>query len=215
MITCTNFPNLLKTKTLKKVMIEFSRYPDAEFLQFGHTVTTSLTDNPDFPTTQPTLVVVEASVEAFELALAKAVTGGAADRAFKDQQRDETDVLLRQLAAYVELVSAGNVAKMLSSGFKLNKDSGPIGPLPKPDTFVVTLGGKGELHMRLKAIHGTKLYQYEYKEAGSEEWSVVQSTRSKILITGLPSGKEHVCRVLPIGTSTIRLYSDEMKSFVA
>ena len=115
---------------------------------------------------------------------------------------------------YVEKICKGDVAKILSSGYLASKEPSPIGPLPKPGGFVVKPGGKGEILLDCETIKGARAYQFEYKGINDTVWITKTETKSKLLLTGLISGQEYVFRLVPIGASDVRQYSDEINSFV-
>ena len=125
------------------------------------------------------------------------------------------ETLLKQLASYIQLVSGDDVAMMLSSAFPVSKLPTPIGPLPKPSFFEAEITGKGMIRLTVNAIYGAKLYKYQYKQVGATDWQEETISKSKLLLTGLESGKEYAFRVLPMGASEVREFSDEITSFAA
>jgi hypothetical protein len=112
-------------------------------------------------------------------------------------------------------VSGHDVAMMLSSAFPVSKLPSPDGPLTKPSFFVAEIAGKGMIRLAVNAIYGAKLYKFQYKQSGTNEWQEQTISKTKLLLTGLESGKEYVFRVLPMGASEVREYSDEITSFAA
>ena len=141
-------------------------------------------------------------------------TGGAAQKEIRDQKRLTLIELLKQEAAYVSMVANGDVAVMLDAGFGVSKIPSPIGPLPKPVKFVVSSPREGALQLSLKKIHGAKYYQFEYKKLGDTQWSIFSSPKTKVVIEGLESVTVYVARVLPLGTSEERTYSDQITATV-
>jgi hypothetical protein len=199
---------------IRKLLIGFSKLSDAALLAFAQAVLAAMTGNTNFPTPQPTLVVFGAAITAFEDAMAAAAGGGLMETAVKNQQRVALIVLLKQLASYVTLVSDNDEAKMLSSAFELSKDPSPIGPLAKPSNFEMKPAEKGQVKLSLDAVYGARLYQFEYKPVTATEWILIPSTSTKLMLTDLESGKEYVGRVVPLGASKIRTYSDSLTCFV-
>lgn len=202
-----------------KVIIDVSKRTDAELDNDAQAIVTALTGNASFPTPSPTLIVVGAAITAYQDAMNDAANGGPANTELKDQKREELEDILRQLGAYIELVADGDAAKMLSSGFKISKTPTPVGPLPKPTGFEVKPEGKGEISLQCDPQNGARVYQFEYVKVsaatpGAIVWTIKTVTKAKILLTGLESGQEYIFRVVPIGTSDVREYSDEIRSFV-
>ncbi len=197
-----------------KVLIDFSKYQDSELDQMAQAIVVAMTGNANFPIPNPTLVDVGNAISNYQEALTAAAKGDHTAVELKNQAREELEELLHQLGLYVETQSDGDPAVMLSSGFKISKTPSPVGPLPKPEGFKVTPKGKGEVKLELDKIDGANIYQFEYKQTTVTEWTLNPSTKSRILVTELESGKEYIFRVLPLGTSDIREYSDEITSFV-
>jgi hypothetical protein len=201
-------------KKIQKILIDFVNYTDAVLVQFVQAVILALTGNPNFATPQPTIAVLTAALDDFQAAISDAEMGGPTERAIREQKRDALIILLRQLALYIQMVSGGDVAMMLSSAMNVSKLPSPVGPLPKPNKFVVSPYRKGMLTLSLERIIGANTYLYQYRLVTEMVWQNYLSNRSKIILTGLESGKEYVCRVLPSGASDIKVYSDEVNSFV-
>lgn len=197
-----------------KVLINFKPYSDPALATFAQTIVTCMTGNAHFTTPVPALTVLSTAITAFNAAITAASSGNHADMELKDQKRKALDVVLHQLALYVEAQSAGDAAIMMSAGFKTSKDPAPVGPLPKPIGFQVLPKGKGEMKLALDKVNGASSYQFEYKQVAATEWIQKTSTKAKILLLGLESGKEYNFRIVPIGTSDVREYSDEISSFV-
>jgi hypothetical protein len=199
---------------IQKVLIDFSRFTDAELDQQAQAIVVAMTGNPHFLTPAPPLADVSDAIEDYQIALSNAASGDHAAVELKDQKRAALEEVLRQLGLYVEVQSNGDAAIMLSSGFHISKDPSPVGPLPKPTGFEIKPQGKGEIKLVLDKIDGARIYQFEYKQTAASEWINEMSTKTKLMLTGLESGKQYDFRVLPIGTSDIREYSDEISSFV-
>lgn len=198
---------------IQKILINFRPYSDAAFVQLVQAILLALATNPFFPTPSPSIAVITTALDDLQDALSKAATGGSSATAVKDQKRAALETLLKQLASYIQLVSGDDVAMMLSSAFPVSKLPSPVGPLPKPSFFEAEIAGKGKIRLTVNAIYGAKLYQFQYKQSGTTEWQEQTISKTKLLLTGLESGKEYVFRVLPMGASEIREYSDEISSF--
>jgi hypothetical protein len=210
------FPNL-KKKTMnrvQKILVDYSRFTNADLIDKAQTVIDSLTGNTNIPTPQPTPAALQTAVDDLTSANTAANTGGKEEKVLRDQKRDALIALLKQEAVYVTMIANGDTAIMLSAGFDISKIPSPIGPLPKPAKFVVSSPQKGWLQASLEAINGAKNYQYEYKKVGDTEWTVVPSTKRRLVLQGLESAKEYLMRVLPIGASEERAYSDVISAVV-
>jgi hypothetical protein len=193
----------------------FKRKSDANLIVSAQTVIDSLTDNDNFPTPQPTVAALTTALEDFQTSVAVAKTGGAEQKSIRDAKKIVLVDLLREEATYIELASAGDVTKMLSSGFELTKIPETIGALGKPQNFQVIPEGAGMLKLSLDGIKGAKSYQFEIKKATDAEWTVLPSSKTKLIVTDLQRGTEYIARVVPIGASDIREYSDEISAWAA
>jgi hypothetical protein len=213
---CFKICKPLKTIRMKKQRIKtnFNKRPDAKLIVLCNTVITSMTDNPNFVTPQPTMADLQTALDDFTAAVAAAKVGGDETRTIRDQKKLVLADLMDKEATYVELVSNGDVAKMQSSGFELTKAPAPIGPLV-PKNFDINPEGKGNLLFSLDAVYGAKTYQFEYKKVGATEWITKSKTKSKLLVENLERGSGYVGRVVPIGSSDIQQYSNEVLAFVA
>jgi hypothetical protein len=210
------FPNL-KKKTMnkiQKILVDFSKYTITALLDKAQTIIDSLTTNPNVPTPQPSVAELQDAMDDLTTASAAANTGGQQAKVIRDQKKEALIALLKQEAVYVTMVANGDTAIMLSAGFDISKIPSPIGPLPKPAKFIVSSPQKGWLQAKVKAIKGAKNYQFEYKKVEDTDWTVVSLTKTRLVVQGLESTKEYIARVLPIGASEERAYSDEITAVV-
>jgi hypothetical protein len=198
----------------QKILIDFNQFSDSDLVTRAQTVIDSLTGNPDITTPQPTIPQLQTGVDDFRIAITAAETGGKQQREIRDQKRLTLIELLQQEATYVSMIANKNVAIMLGAGFDVSKIPSPVGPLPKPTKFVVSSPQKGWLKLSLTRIKGAGSYQYEYKKVEDTQWTILTEKRAKIIVQGLESAKEYVARVLPIGASTDKTYSDEITAVV-
>ncbi|HVT86139.1 MAG TPA: fibronectin type III domain-containing protein [Chitinophagaceae bacterium] len=197
-----------------KTLINFSKLSDSELEQHALAIVTAMTGNANFTTPVPALTVLSDAISSFQEAMSNAATGDRTAVSIKDDQRIDMESILRSLGLYVQIQSGGDTSVMLSSGFKISKTPAPVGPLPKPTGFKITQTGKGEVRMELDKIDGASAYQFEFRQATETQWSLRMSTKTRVIQTELESGKEYIFRVLPIGASDIREYSDEISSFM-
>jgi hypothetical protein len=199
---------------VQKILIDFSKFSNSALTIQAQTIINSLTGNLEVPTPQPTIADLQAALDDLIEATTAAETGGKEQRVIRDQKRTALIDLLKQEAIYVTMIADGDVAIMLSAGFDVSKIPSPVGPLPKPQKFVVSSPQKGWLKLSLESIKGARNYQFEYRKTADAEWTVVPSTKTRLVIQGLESAKEYTARVLPIGASEERAYSDEISAVV-
>src|SRR5437016_2553125 len=94
---------------------------DAVLVTDVTTIVTSMTNNTNYPTPSPALNLITTANSAFATAIADAADGGKQLTSAKDAKRVELIALLRQLAIYVQGACGGDMTKLLSSGFPVQK----------------------------------------------------------------------------------------------
>jgi hypothetical protein len=206
--------------SLTRISINFSsnKYTDTELNVKANHIIEKMTGNAAFPTPEPTLEAVQEASDAYLDALDNVQDGSREDTVRKNHLRTTLEGLLRQLADYVWRVSQGDEILMLSSGFDLYKKPETVGPLSKPTNLVIKPGSnKGSMELSCNAVRHATFYEFEYREVASENgngWIKCTSTKRKLLVQGLTSGKAYVFRVAGAGSDPSRTWSDEIASFV-
>jgi hypothetical protein len=136
----------------------------------------------------------------------------------KNDQRALLSTTLQQLADYVQTASRGYEAIILTSGFDVNKKPSTVGPLSKPENFKVVMGSnRGSVVMSCDVVDHAQFYEFEYTEGvatSNSIWFKVTSTKHKLLLEGLVSGKEYTFRVAGAGSDPSRFWSETITTFV-
>jgi hypothetical protein len=203
-----------------KVIRDFSsgRYSDPELSVKASHVVEQMTGNVHFPDPAPALVAITAANDSYILALNKMDNGSREDTVIKNNCRKVVENLLKLATDYVQQVSNGDEAIILSSGFDVYKKPAMIGPLAKAAGLSIKAGdNKGTVVANCNTVANADFYEFEYTEAPIAPnciWIVKTSTKHKILIEGLTSGKQYVFRVAGAGSDSSRNWSDEISSFV-
>ena len=163
---------------------------------------------PPAPARPVTLAALQAGLDQFSDAIAKADMGGPADTAEKNNKRDVLVGLLRQLAGFVQMHHGNDMAKLLASGFEAVSTNRAQHPLAKPVIRDLHHGGTGKINMRVGPIATAKNYEPEYALIGPGgvpgPWisaGLFSNSRS-MSIEGLTPGAEYIFRVRAIGGST-------------
>ncbi len=195
-----------------------SKYSDAELSVKANSIISKMTGNSYFPEPAPALEVLQTAITNYSSALDKVEDGSREDTVVKNNRRETLENLLKQLAGYVQDASGGDEAIILSSGFDVNKKPSAIGALEKATGLCITAGNnKGSVAVICDVVENARFYIFEYTEAPvapDSVWTKQVSTKHKILIDGLTSGKQYVFRVAGAGTDPSRIWSDEISSFV-
>jgi hypothetical protein len=206
--------------TTSKVIRDFStgQYTDPELSVKASYVVEQMTGNTNFPNPSPPLEIISSSNAAFTEAINKAINGSKEDTVIKNNLRKQVETNLKLETDYVQQVSRGDEAIILSSGFDVNKKPTAIGPLPKATGLSIKTGdNKGTIQAFCNVVPNALFYEFEYTDAPSNPastWLKQTTTKHKLLIEGLTSGKQYVFRVAGAGSDPSRNWSDEISSFV-
>ena len=203
-----------------KVIRDFStsRYTDLELSAKATHVVEQMTGNTNFPTPMPPLETITNANETYIINLGKVEGGNRQDTVNKNNSRKFVESLLQQETDYVQQIAQGDESLILSSGFDVNRKPSYVGPLPKAIGLMVKPGdNKGTMQAECKVVNNARFYEFEYTEAPIAPnciWIVKTSTKHRLLIEGLTSGKQYVFRVAGAGSDSSRNWSDEIYSFV-
>lgn len=182
-----------------------TRDNDSLLLTNTETIVTSMTDNTDYPTPSPALAVVTTAASAFSVALAQAADGGREFTAIKNAKRAELVSLLRQLASYVAVACGDDMAKLLGSGFPVQKPTRtPVGVLPAPNTPFVRQGTRsGDLYATSQPLNGAYTYNWRVALASAPTVYVqtAQTTGARKIFSGLTPGQVYVVQLNAVGAS--------------
>ena len=203
-----------------KVLINFSSsvYTDLEVGNKSDDIIEMMTNNPNFPIPLMELDALMAANTTYQASLINLKNGTKEDTVIKNQNRRVLEKALKNLGLYVQIKSNGNEAIILSSGFDVAGKREPVGKLPKPEGFGVKVGvAKGTVVVYCIAITYANFYEVEYAEVqadGTRNWIKLTTTKHKLEITGLTSGKQYVFRMAGGGSNPIRMWSDEIATYV-
>jgi hypothetical protein len=199
---------------MNELSIGFSQASDAKVAQKAAHVYTSLTSLPGityFPTTTPTMAVFQTAVTEFQDALSLEATSSSI--ALRKEKRAEVILLLKKLAAHLELTADGDLVKLAATGFDLKaKATRSVGPLPAPQNLrVKPTGISGEALCKVSAQPKADTYEGQYTQnPTSGSWTPITPTTNSqnILFTGLDRGKDYYFRVRAIGANGPSGWSD-------
>jgi len=203
-----------------KVIRDFStsRYTDLELSVKATHVVAQMTGNESFPAPNPPLEDITEANASYIDALHRVEGGSREDTVIKNNRRKIVDSLLTLETEYVQRVSEGNEAIILSSGFDVNKKHAAIGPLPKATGLRLKPGdNKGTIMAECDVLSHARFYEFEYTDApnaAASIWIKRTTTKHRLLIEGLTSGRQYVFRVAGAGSDPSRNWSDEISSFV-
>lgn len=185
----------------------FSQLSDDAFFTKVGAIITALTNNPNFPTTDPKLVDLQAAVGLLNQAMTMA-PGQARDEAVAAQRR-AVEQMLEDLADNLEKTALNDPVKLATTGFDLKKtpsQTGEAPPIPQNVRLRLT-GTSGEAQVFCDASERAKGYQVQTApdpNAGPwTDYDTFSSTRSMIL-RGLTRAKDIWVRVRAIGPNNTK-----------
>jgi hypothetical protein len=203
-----------------RVIVDFSttKYTDARLSTKANHIIDKMYGKPHFADLQPLLITLREATTTYIAALAKTQSGSKEATAHKIQAREALIVLLKQIAARVQSISDGDRNIILSTGYDVNKKWSKVGPLSKPTNFKLKQGSnKGSIDLVCDPIAGASIYEVEYTEGiptPNSRWMKQSSTRRKIAIDGLTSGKQYTFRMAGGGSHPSRIWSEVISSYV-
>ncbi len=202
-----------------KTAIGFLRTnPDGQLIIDVQAIISGLTNNPDFPSPTPTIAAVSSALDAFTVAKAEAVKGGKEATALKRAARAELVALLRQLANYITDTSDGDLTKLLSTKFPIQKPTrSPVGQLPPPDAPTLKFGMiSGELDAATSPVNGASTYNWRVALASAPDVYVqtAQTTGGRMVFEALTPGQVYSVQVCAVGAAGPSNWSDNSKLMV-
>ena len=197
-------PPVSTTAGKSKAAISFlSRVPDAQLGSDIGRIVTSMTGNAAFPTPNPTVAALTAALNAF-LAAVTAAHDSKIARVQRVQQRENLCTLVRDLAHYVDVTSAGDLPVLLSSGFSAQRTRAPIGPLSAPQNMRFVRGKvSGQAIARCRKVPEAAAYQWRCAAVATPTaWLPVVTTASAhYLFEGLTPTTAYLAQACVVGTA--------------
>jgi len=168
---------------------------------------TMLTGNANFATPTPTLAALTDACEELVVRNTEVLfNGGKVAFEAKRLAVVKLEALLKELAGYVQALSGGDKAKILSAGFDVRKRAEPIGMLPAPQDMEARISNfSGRIDLDWKRVPGTRIYQV-WMTAGDPTlatgWTMVAvSTKTRTVIDNLTTGTFYTFRVNAVGAA--------------
>ena len=186
---------------MSTTIYNFKNLSDTQLDTESENVLTKMTGNTSFPTPTPELTVLEADLAAYRTAMVEAALGDRHKVELKNQQREQLERTLRSLALYVEQVADNDKAIILSAGFSVRKSSQGSSDVPEVTGFRVKYGtpGSGVAHVSVKYQQIARLYRFEHRLVGTEEWTPTNASHSRVTLEGLESYRQYEFRAAYVG----------------
>ena len=181
------------------------RLPYLELVSKGRNIVRMMTGNVHFPDPEPGLEVMEDACDALAVATHVAnFSRGRQDRMARDLAYDHLRALLRGMGGYVQSVSHGDAAIIMSAGFDIKRKVQPSQELPPPQRVVaLRTEHPGVLVVRWGGVKNRKFYMVQVNEHDPEVasvWSTLAVTGyNQVRVEGLVSDRAYFFRVVAIG----------------
>ena len=195
---------------MKRVKMYFSRLSVPEKIQKARNLVTRMNGNAHFTNPSPSLAEVSTAIDDLERAYEEALNGGKMQIARMRQCDSVLYSLIVTMAAYVQTVSRGDEAIILSSGFDVKSDKTVRAQTEAP----LNINGKageheGEVSLVWDPVPGAKAYNIQVSRDSMTGWTYCgSSTKRRTVIGGLESGAKCYFRVASIGQQGQSGWSD-------
>lgn len=203
-----------KTKQIK-ALTGFNGVSDADVLNRGVQVQTSLTGNTNFPTPPVDLATLKAALDAFAALIPQALDGSKKVIAEKNKQRTTVIQMLRIVAGYVEMVSNGDQTVFQSSGFQAASSTRASNtPLSEKIRKIDRGDISGELLVWIMTVLGASSYELRYgptvNGAAPAAWTSLPLTgvKSPVTISGLTTGGAYMFQARALAQNKFTDWSD-------
>ncbi len=202
----------------QKVATSFGSLPDNELVNKAMNVDKGMTGNTNFPNPDPPLVDLRNYTAVFSAATANSGNNTKEDTAAKKLAKANLISFLDALALYVQANCKNDPAIILSSGFDLQKNKTPVGPLPKPQNLRAKNvdGIEGSVKLMVTPVPKATGYLWQYAETPITDVSIWHaSVGSAAAITlAVKNRTEYTFRVAATGSDPTQTFSDKLTFFV-
>ena len=199
-----------KKKGAAAIKSGFSQLANDAFEAICRVIFSALTGNVDYPKPVPTLAVYSAALENFSNLCSVAKDGTKNDKRLRDEARAVLNDLTKKLAQYVTITADGDAIKLGTSGFPFAKSWQPSAPLAIPENLKLANAGSSKINVSVDAVADSKAYLIQFTKdplTDSSQWTSLNSSKRKMLVTGLTPGTTYWFRVAVLGVRGQITYS--------
>jgi hypothetical protein len=207
-----------KYTTMKKsyVVFDFLKFPVPGKVAKGRNVLLGIDSNPIFVTPDIPLTDLKASTDELENSFLAAQHGGKEATVRLHKAEATWDYQMRLEARYVERIAVFDEAIILSSGFSVSRQPGP---LQKPELDAENGDLSGSVLLRRQAVPGAKSYVWQYcygtLSQTEEGWTDAGiTTKASKLLNGLDPVVRHWFRVAVVTKDGTSAYCDPIMHVV-
>lgn len=203
---------------MDKLNLNFNPYNDAAFLVKAKLIVKQMTGAPEFPAPQPTMAELQSGVSAFEAAIQAASYGDKQLINDRDEKRAALEDLLTIEGYYVMNQAGGERSILLLSGYDLAKTPTPQAPVTNPTNLQLVSGpNSGDMLLTYDKVSGSRIYQVYYTQDATlpeSAWTMLTTTTTKIMLTGLVPGKPVFVKVVAVGKKGQTASSEVISKYV-
>ncbi|MBI4946261.1 MAG: fibronectin type III domain-containing protein [Bacteroidetes bacterium] len=201
---------------MKKVVVvlKLARLSIPKKIEKARFIVTSMTGNANFTTPSPTLATITANVNALETAAIASAGGGVDETANMHAKELTLDLALKSLAGYVEGIANANPVNAESIALSAGMDVKTPVVHTAREFHVSVTGDPGEVKLATKfEKRATFMFQMCTNTSSESNWqTIMQSTRSKFVKSGLISGTRYYFRVAVININGQGAWSNVLSS---
>ena len=198
-----------------KALTGFHGVADADVLNRGVQVQTSLTGNSHFPNPPIDLANLKAALDSFAALIPQALDGSKKVIAEKNKQRTTVIQMLRIVAGYVEMVSNGDRTVFQSSGFEAASSTRASNtPLSEKIRKLDRGDNSGEILAWIRTVRGASSYEFRYGPSvngvAPATWITLPLTcvKQPVTITGLTTGTTYMFQARALARNKFTDWSD-------
>jgi hypothetical protein len=203
-----------KTKQIKAVT-GFHGVKDADILNRGYQVETSLTGNSHFPNPPVDLATLKAALDTFAGLIPQALDGSKKVIAEKNKQRTTVIQMLRMVASYVNMMSNGDTTVFQTSGFQAASSTRATNtPLSEKIRKLDRGDNSGEILAWIQTVRGASSYEFRYgatvNGAAPAAWTTLplSGVKQAVPITGLATGATYMFQARALVRNKFTDWSD-------
>ncbi|MDR2281624.1 MAG: hypothetical protein LBE37_00365 [Sphingobacterium sp.] len=189
-----------------------------ELLNYAEHILKKMTENATmFVEPAPALTVLDTALTAYRAAYAEATHRDMRAVVLKGQKGKDLQQVIYRLSHYVDAQALGDPSIILAAGYRPSKSTqNRVGRTPKATGLIVKNleVGSGILRIRVLPWKQARLYQYEHRKKGTEEWSSMLHSNSVLELSGLDRLQEYEFRASYLGRDTTTNFSDIVTALV-
>lgn len=189
-----------------------------ELLRYAEQIFKKMTENADmFTDPVPDLETLESRLSAYRAAFVEASFRDQRAVILKGQEGKKLQEVIYRLSHYVDAVAQGDPGIIVAAGYRPSRTrDGEMSRTPKAENLRVShvQVGIGIVHVRINPWKLARLYRYEYRKKGSEEWTGILHSKSTLELRDLDRLQEYEFRVSYIGRDIELNFSDTVTALV-